>query len=132
MKPSVLRRYPLTFLCVLLIWYLCLFKPPHTSLDKIHGIDKMVHFLMYLGTCSVFWCEYLRHHERLQKRLLTVCAVIVPILMSGLIELVQTYCTTTRSGEWADFAANSCGVLTAAVLALLVFRRFIHPHASSL
>lgn len=50
-----------------------------------------------------------------------------PILMSGVIELAQEYCTEARSGEWADFAANSTGVVLAALLGHFVLRRHIHP-----
>lgn len=55
-----LRKYfPITLACVALIWYLCLFRPPHVrTLDDIPYIDKIVHLSMYLGTCSVFWFEY--------------------------------------------------------------------------
>ena len=54
-------------------------------------------------------------------------AIIAPILMSGVIELAQEYCTEARSGEWADFAANSTGVVLAALLGHFVLRRHIHP-----
>lgn len=129
---SFLKRYALTLCCIFLIWYLCLFKPPSISLGKVEGIDKVVHFLMYFGLCLVMWTEYMRCHHRLQFRRLALAAVVAPIAMSGVIELVQNYCTTTRSGEWADFAANSLGVVLAAIVALTVLRRFIHPQASSL
>lgn len=36
-----------------------------------------------------------------------------PILMSGIIELLQDRLTTTRSGDWWDLAANAVGVLLA-------------------
>lgn len=111
-----LKTYPLTCVCLVLIWYLCLFKPPRTSLDGIPFIDKWVHISMYLGTCSLMWIEYLRHHRRLSRLRLLVFAVLLPVLMSGVIELVQEYCTDTRSGDWLDFAANSFGVCLAAVL----------------
>ena len=42
--------------------------------------------------------------------------MVAPIVMSGLIELAQNYLTTYRSGEWADFIANSTGVLLALVV----------------
>lgn len=124
---QLFRHYPLTILCVALTWYLCLFKPPHTKLDTIEGFDKVVHVTMYLGTCGLFWVEYLRRHVRLNWRLLVPVAIVAPILMSGVIELVQEYCTTTRSGDWADFAANSTGVLLALLLAVTVLRRVVHP-----
>lgn len=122
------KRYPLTCLCVALIWYLCLFKPPRTPLDHIAGIDKSVHVLMYLGTCSLLWIEHLRSHRREDWRKLLPWAVIAPITMSGAVELVQEYCTETRSGDWMDFLANSAGVLLAAALGHCVFKRYFLKH----
>ena len=45
--------------------------------------------------------------------------------MSGVIELLQAYATTTRSGEWLDFAANTLGVCLGNVVGLLM-RRLRH------
>jgi VanZ family protein len=42
------------------------------------------------------------------------------ILLGGLIELLQAYCTTTRSGEWLDFFADSIGVLLGNAIGLLM------------
>lgn len=40
--------------------------------------------------------------------------------MSGVIELIQEYCTWgQRSGDWLDLAANAAGVTLAAVLGVL-------------
>lgn len=111
-----LKTYPLSLLCVAAVWYLCLFKPPSTGLDKIAGIDKVVHVLMYLGTCGMMWLEYRKSHSRMDYRRTLPAFLLAPILMSGLIELAQEYATTYRSGDWADFAANSLGALLAAVL----------------
>lgn len=112
-----LRHFPLTCCCVALIWYLCLFKPPSTPLDSVSGIDKVAHAVMYLGACGVFWTEYFRSPIHLSLRSLLGIAVVAPIVMSGVVELCQRYLTSCRSGEWADFAANSLGVLLAALLA---------------
>ncbi len=113
---KLLKRYPLTLLCVAAIWYLCFFKPPTTRLSHTPFIDKWVHIAMYAGTCTVLWWEYLRSHARRRGRALLAWAVAAPILMSGLIELLQAGLTTTRSGDWWDLAANTIGVLLAAAV----------------
>lgn len=113
---KLLKRYPLTLLCVAAIWYLCFFKPPTTRLSHTPFIDKWVHIAMYAGTCTVLWWEYLRSHARRRGRGLLAWAVAAPILMSGLIELLQAGLTTTRSGDWWDLAANTIGVLLAAAV----------------
>ena len=43
--------------------------------------------------------------------------------MSGVIELLQAYCTETRSGDWLDFLANTIGVALAALLGFAWYRR---------
>ena len=119
------HHYPfaLTALCVALIWYLCLFRPPHISmLDGISGFDKVVHSCMYLGTCSVFWLESKLCQRPKRTALKLLLGVVAPIVMSGIIELAQAYLTTYRSGEWADLAANSAGVVIAWGISPLIKR----------
>ena len=43
--------------------------------------------------------------------------------MSGLLELMQAYLTTCRSGEWLDFAANCVGVALAALVGYFILAR---------
>ena len=116
------KKYPLSVLCIILIWTLS-FVPffPETPFDDIQFIDKWTHLVMYGGTCSVIWFEYLRSHSRLDYEKLFFYAFLLPILMSGLLELLQAYCTGGhRNGDWFDFAANSLGVTLGAVIGLLM------------
>lgn len=121
-----IRKYPLSIVCFLLIWVLSLLPFfPETPLSDVQFIDKWTHLVMYGGTCSVLWIEYLRAHPRPlpkggEATRLFLLAWLAPILMSGLLELLQAYATTTRSGEWLDFAANSLGVTLGAVFGLIV------------
>ena len=75
---------------------------------------------MYGGTCSVIWWEYLRSHQQINWRRVVLLAVVGMILLGGLMELLQAYCTTTRSGEWLDFWADTVGVLLGTVVGLLM------------
>ena len=119
----LLSHYPLTLLCLALVWYLSLFiVMPETPMDDVPFIDKWTHLVMYGGTCSVMWFEYLRCHDHLHFWKLFLLAWLSPILMSGLLELLQRYCTTNRSGEWLDFAAKSTGVTLAVPLGLLFWK----------
>ena len=40
------------------------------------------------------------------------------------MELLQAYCTTTRSGEWLDFCADSTGVLLGTLVGLLLAKLY--------
>ena len=121
---KTLRSYPLTLLCLVLIIVLSFFSPPHTPLDNVAMIDKWTHLVMYGGTCAVIWWEHLRHCKKEARkpnlRALFWFAFVGMIILGGLVELGQAYCTTTRSGEWLDFFADSIGVLLGNLLGWLM------------
>ena len=118
------KKYPFSVCCLVLIWILS-FLPfeEMKPLEVVPFIDKWTHIVMYGGTCGVIWTEYVRSHLTLDGEKLFFYAWLLPILMSGIIELLQEYCTTYRGGEWLDLAANSTGVTLAVVYGLL-FRYF--------
>lgn len=124
----LLRNYPLSLLCIALIWYLSLvIIVPETPLDGVAFIDKWTHLVMYGGTCSVIWWEYMRSHRTLDYEKLFFWAWLMPVLMSGVLELLQEYCTGGhRNGDWLDFAANTLGVTLAVGVGLLMWRAYFH------
>ena len=123
-SSRLIRTYPVSCLLLAAIWVLCFCTPPHTPLDNVAFIDKWTHIVMYASTCAAIWIEYLRTHKTLSRRRLFVWAWLAPVLMSGLIELLQAYCTGgRRSGDWLDFAANTAGATLAAVIGILVVKR---------
>ena len=114
-------NYPISCLYVTFIWILCFMDVPHTPLDNITLIDKWTHIVMYAGTCATIWYEYLYHHKEINKKRTFLLAWLAPLLMSGLIEILQEYCTGgRRSGDWLDFAANSIGVTLGNVIGILL------------
>ena len=122
-----MRKYPLSTLCIILIWVLSL-APffPETPLDNVAFIDKYTHFVMYGGTCSVMWWEHLRQYKKNARRVNLQAfggwTLVALIALGGLMELLQAYATTTRSGEWLDFWADSIGVVLGTLVGLLMYR----------
>lgn len=119
------KKYPVSLLLIAAIWVLCFIDVPETPLDDVSLIDKWTHVAMYGVTCGVIWLEYLLRHRRISPRRLFAFAFAAPIIMGGVIELLQAYCTGgRRSGEWLDFAADAVGVILAACAGtLLAWRR---------
>ena len=111
-----IRKYPLSLLIIASILFLSLFNPPKTRLDDISNIDKIAHVCMYGGLELVIWIEYLRHHENLNWVKILVFGIIAPIALGGLMEIAQMKLTQGRSGELADFIADSVGVLIGAAI----------------
>ena len=122
-----IKRYPLSLTITATILYLSFFKPPKQEIITIEHLDKVVHFCMYAGLCTIVWLEYFLSHEGV-SRVRTVClAVVAPIIFSGAIELGQGYLTTYRGIDIYDFIFNSIGVLAA-----LLFAKFVmHPWVKS-
>ena len=120
-----LKKCPFTLILIVAIWYLSLFTPPETRLDNVRFIDKWVHILMY-GTLSVvLWVEVLRMKNVACSRYEYLGIFFFPIIMGGLVELVQAYCTTNRTGDWLDFLANTVGAVIGSLIVLLWKKRFL-------
>ena len=119
----LILRYTVSWLLIVAILLACFLPVPETEMEDVPFIDNWVHILMYLVLSSSLWIEYLRSHTHIDYPKLCVGAIVLPIVLSGLIELGQAYCTTTRSGDWLDFLANVTGVGLGALLGFTVYRR---------
>ena len=114
---SKAKRYDISVRCIGLVWILSLIPYfPETPLDNVVLIDKWTHFIMYGGTGGVMWLEYLYRNHRANYGRLWLWVGVGLSLMGGLLELLQEYCTTTRSGEWLDFVADAIGALGACLI----------------
>jgi hypothetical protein len=116
------KNYPFACICILIIWILSLVPFfPETPLDNVEFIDKWVHVIMYGASFLVVWIEYTIQHRKADYEKLFFWAWLAPIIMSGILELLQEYCTGGhRNGDWLDLAANATGVTVAAVLGLAI------------
>lgn len=121
---KLLMLYPFSSVCIILIWILCFCTTPRTPLDNVPFIDKWTHIIMYGGTCSVMWIETLRHsRSEIDMKRMLLYVWLCPVLMSGLIELLQAYCTGgRRSGDWMDFLANGLGATLGFVFGMLIYK----------
>lgn len=122
---QILRHHLFSILTILAIWYLSFFTPPHTQLEEITNFDKLVHICMYGGLSSIIWIEYLIRHKQIKSLQLIIESILIPILMSGCIEILQSCCTDNRSGDWIDFIANCIGVFLASLTGYYIYRPFI-------
>lgn len=116
-----IKKYPISLFLVVAIWIICLIPIPETQLDDVPMIDKWTHFVMYGSLCSVIFAEYAYRHFKPNIKRLAIYGVLLPIIMGGLIELAQAYCTGgNRSGDWIDWIANSIGVMIGTAIGSLV------------
>ncbi len=118
-------KYPFSLLVIAAIHFLSLFNPPETRLDDVTFIDKIAHVCMYCGLELIIWVEYLRRHADLNKVKFILLGIAAPIALGGIMELAQMLLTVNRSGEWADFIADTLGVLAGAAAGLFILRPLI-------
>jgi len=117
-----IKKYPFSLVCFVIIWVLSLTPIfPETPFDDVQFADKWTHLVMYGGTCGVLWIEYLRSHAIYNKVKMFLWAWLAPIVMSGVLELLQEYCTGgRRNGDWFDLLANATGVTLAALFGIVL------------
>lgn len=118
-----LKKYPLSLFIIVIILYLSFFTPPQTDMPEIPYMDKLVHICMYGGLCLFIWIEYLRSHQIMNHPRMIIGGVILPFILSGAIEWLQSF-TSNRSGDWADLMANLLGILLAALFGKFVLRPY--------
>lgn len=121
---KILSIYRFTLLFILVIWVLCLVPFfPETPLDDVPFMDKWTHFVMYGGLCGVAWLEYGWRSPERTRRWTFLWLFLLPIIMGGLIEIVQATCTGGhRSGDIMDWAADAVGVVLGQLIGIPLAR----------
>lgn len=122
-----MKHYPFTIVCALIIWTLSLIPIPETPLDGVAFIDKWTHLAMYGTLTLILGVETLRHRSPIVVARLALSALPLPILMGGLVEIVQATCTGgVRNGDWMDFLANSVGAVLGFAIVAIVRHFYFH------
>ncbi len=121
-----LKRYPLSILTFCAIVYLSLFKPSDgMKLQLFEGMDKVAHFCMYAGLSFIIWFEFFRVHEKRNSFKAFLAMFLIPLIFSGVMEIMQKELTTYRSADILDFLFNVAGVVFANVICFFVLRPVI-------
>ena len=119
----ILTKDPFSCIIVIGTWILCFMTIPETPLSSVRFIDKWTHSLIYLVLGISISLEYLRNTRHASPKFIVVWVWFLPIIMGGLIEVLQSYCTNgNRSGEWLDFFADAIGSTIAVLIGILLVR----------
>jgi VanZ family protein len=112
----------LTLLWALFIFIICTIKLGGVGNSPMFfaGFDKLVHcgvfFVLTVLLCSGLLRVNRKHNLSFSQCLLSL---LLPIVFGALIEILQAYVFTWRSGEWGDLFADSVGAAMA-LLGVLV------------
>lgn len=92
--------------------------PENPPLGDVPLMDKWVHMVMYGGLCFVMWVDHVVRSKREFSWMVRGIMLLYAIVLGGLMELVQAYLTTCRSGDWIDFEADAIGAALGVLLCL--------------
>lgn len=79
--------------------------------------DKVLHGLMYMALAMAWMAPTGKRKPLLKPSVLVVLGVT---LYGALMEVLQRFCTLTRSGELADVIANFAGSTVGVVIIVLI------------
>lgn len=119
---NLFRDYWKSIVFTLLIFYLSFAKPASfKELNVINLTDKTAHYLVYVAYGMVLIFDFLRKNRKGYSTFAFIgFCIVAPILLGGIIELVQENFFKPRSAEWIDWLADVFGILTAWLIMLLL------------
>lgn len=119
-----LQKYPISLIFAIFIWVICLIPIPETPVSDVRFIDKWTHVVLYLLFSSIMGIEFFRaSKKKATPKQLFVPEWLIPVMMGGLVELIQLTCTGgMRSGEWADWIADAIGSTVAYLIGILLVK----------
>jgi VanZ family protein len=92
-------------------------------LPAIPHLDKYVHVIMYF---SLMFALILENRSLLVSVKNYLILATIPVFFGGMIEVLQSMFTTTRTGDILDFCADAAGIALS-VLVWLAIKRFLRP-----
>ena len=117
---KLILRYKYSVLVALVIIILSTIPIPEIKhLEGVPLIDKWVHFLMYAVMSVAMWIDQRNSTQPLSVTYY-LWMLIIPSCLGGILELVQAYLTTCRSGEWLDAIADTIGAVIGTVGCYLI------------
>lgn len=113
---AVIKYYWPAILWAIFILTMCSIKLGDVSHSSLFfpGFDKLVHCGFFFVIIVFMSAGYIRQqspHGLSYKTLLLI--LVISIAYGGLIEILQAYIFTWRSGEWNDLFADIIGALMA-------------------
>lgn len=119
--------WPPLIIAAIIFYLCCLITPsdvPDIPWDFFIPLDKVEHFLMYMGLAGVASFNYVyRTKGNIIILRMIVFAVVLPILYGGLIEILQAN-FFNRTGDIYDFMANALGAVCS-IPFTLYFRKIL-------
>jgi len=107
----------------LMILYASIVPSPEIEKVKwlnITNIDKPVHFLMYFTFSFILIYDLLRSRPTFSNMKIYLISFLTAIFYGGILEILQSVATNSRSGDIFDFLFDTSGALLAILLWMIL------------
>lgn len=123
---SLLKIYWKSLIIIGGILYLS-FAPPSTfkGVPSFPFEDKLVHLLLYGGLTCILIFDFRLYAKKFRTTkfaFVSIC-ILFPILLGGIIEILQPMYFAPRTGEWFDWFSDILGVLLG-LLSMQLLKKF--------
>jgi VanZ family protein len=89
--------------------------------------DKLVHLLMFVTVAATVFFNNTRSLQfPVSLTRLILGSFLFPVLFGGSIELLQEYCTPSRSGDWMDLLYDTFGALLGWLVCWAINKKLAH------
>lgn len=112
-----------SLIIVLVILYLSLIKPAtYDELNVFKLTDKLGHYLAYVVFGIIIIYDYMKRSEanRFTDRVFWLHCIVFPVVLGGVIEILQETFFKPRTAEWLDWACDFTGIFTAFLIMKLL------------
>lgn len=118
MQIVIFKKYLKSILVTILILFLSFSTPSSfkklPDMNLFEHFDKVVHFFMYfLLAFMLIWESKSSYKMGIKPKVFFVICIVYPVVLGGVIEIMQKYFFPPRTAEWLDWTSNLCGVLSA-------------------
>lgn len=128
----LLKNYWKSILATGIILLLSFMVPPRIHmLNQIEFKDKYAHVILYLMLSFILvWDTRRSGNRRNDLKSILIC-LVYPILLGGLIEILQTAFFPPRTAEWLDWAADTLGTFAGIAVYPIISRLFCKKNIQS-
>ena len=108
---TLIRKFWISSALCIIILALCFINTGSLPEAPMTNFDKLVHALMFMGLSGAVFFDNTRYlRQATVGRRIFWGSLLLPVLMGGLIEIVQIF-LPYRSGDWWDFFYDAVGAL---------------------
>ncbi|MCL1938825.1 MAG: VanZ family protein [Candidatus Azobacteroides sp.] len=118
------KAYWISILLCAVILILCFINTKELPKAPMTNFDKVVHLVMFLGLSGAVFFDNTRYlKKRISFQRIFWGSFIFPTALSGSIEIMQEYFTTTRTGDWMDFLFDGIGAALGLLICIALNKR---------